>query len=276
MTRDTDIDGEDTDRWLRCFRPEAETRTGAERTVICFPHAGGAASYYFGLSATPPAGTEVLVVQYPGRENRLFEEPLASVASLADSVARVLRARRVNRPVLFGHSMGALVAFEVARRLEEASTASAPGPVPAALVVSACAAPSHHADRARLLHGIEEERDADVLARVVGLGGTGRAVAENEELVQLFLPALRADLSAVRGYRAAADATVRCPITVCVADADPDVPVAGAALWGRHTSAGTSVHVFEGDHFYLGTWPRRLLDLLLPAVHPSCPEVVSA
>ncbi|MFB7917453.1 thioesterase II family protein [Streptomyces sp. NPDC056061] len=268
MTRDTDMAGDGTDRWLRCFRPGA----GTGRAVICFPHAGGAAGYYFGLAAAPPPDTEVLVVQYPGRENRLFEEPSVSLESLADSVARVLRARQVIRPVLFGHSMGALVAFEVARRLEAASTASAP----AALVVSACSAPSHHADRADRLRGIEEEPDAEVLARVVGLGGTGRAVAEDEELARLFLPALRADLSAVRRYRASADTTVRCPVTVCVADADPDVPVAEAGLWGRHTTAGASVHVFEGGHFYLGTWPPRLLDLLRPAGRPSCPEGVSA
>lgn len=251
LTYDTDMD---TARWVRCFHP----KPGAEHTLVCFPHAGGAASYYHGLSAALDPDVEMLVIQYPGRENRLFEDPPASVEALADAAARVLRARGVRRPVLFGHSMGAIVAFEAARRLSDA-----PAEAPAAIVASACAAPSQHEERADRLKGVADEGDTAVLARVIGLGGTDLGVAENEELVRLFLPALRADFHALERYHVAPDVTVPCPVTVCVADGDPDVRAADAGLWGRHTTAGPAdVHLFEGDHFYLAARPRPFLDLL--------------
>ncbi|WP_240136162.1 thioesterase II family protein [Streptomyces sp. MUM 178J] len=251
MTRHTDMD---PDRWIRCFHP----KPGARHTLVCFPHAGGSASYYFGLSAALAPDVEMLVVQYPGRENRLFEEPASSLAQLADHTAGALRSRPLSQPVLFGHSMGAIAAFEVARRLEQPFSPAAP----AALIASACAAPSHHANRADRLSGIEDEQDTEVLARVMGLGGTAEGVAEHEELVRLFIPALRADLRALRDYRSAPDAAVSCPVTVCTADGDPDVRAAEAGEWSRHTTAGAELHLFEGDHFYLGARPQRFMDLL--------------
>lgn len=115
--------------WIRCFHP----KPAARYTLVCFPHAGGSASYYFDLSAALDADIEMLVVQYPGRENRLFEEPAASVAALADGVYQALRTRLPRRPAFFGHSMGGLIGFEVARRLEAAGAplpiSSSPRPV---------------------------------------------------------------------------------------------------------------------------------------------------
>ncbi|MGW5419829.1 thioesterase II family protein [Streptomyces sp. NPDC003943] len=250
MTHDTD---RATDRWIRGFHP----KPAAEHTLVCFPHAGGAASYYHALSAALDPDVELLVIQYPGRENRLFDEPARSVEALADAVARALTARELDRPVFFGHSMGAIVAFETARRL--ARTASRP----AALVASACAAPSHHEARAERLDGAGEETDTEVLARIMGLGGTDLDVAEHAELIRLCLPALRADFGALERYRVAPDVTVPCPITVFAADGDPNVPAADAGLWGRHSAAGPAdVHLFEGDHFYFRARPEPFLDLL--------------
>ncbi|MFF0433771.1 thioesterase II family protein [Streptomyces sp. NPDC004327] len=256
MTHDTDS-GSGSDRakdlWIRRFHP----RRAAEHTLVCFPHAGGAASYYHALSAALDPDVELLVIQYPGRENRLFEEPARSVEALADAAARSLTARELDRPVFFGHSMGAIVAFETARRL--ARTASRP----AALVASACAAPSHHEARADRLDGAGEETDTEVLARIVGLGGTDLDVAEHAELIRLCLPAVRADFAALERYRVAPDVTVPCPVTVFAGDEDPNVPVADAGLWSRHSAAGPAdVHVFEGDHFYFKARPEPFLDLL--------------
>ncbi|MFE9409899.1 thioesterase II family protein [Streptomyces sp. NPDC006704] len=250
-----------TSRWIRCFHP----KPGAAHTLVCFPHAGGSASYYHGLSAALGPDIEMLVIQYPGRENRLFEEPVASVEALADAVAEVLGARLGDRrPVLFGHSMGAIVAFEVARRLERAG-----GPAPRGLVASACSAPSNRSPLGVLA---DEEPDGAVLARIMDLGGTARDVGEHAELIELVLPAIRADLAALDSYRAPKDAVVGCPVTVFVADQDLEVPVSEAGLWELHTSAGARVHLFEGDHFYLGKQPQAFLDLLQETARTSRPE----
>ncbi|WP_418960773.1 thioesterase II family protein [Streptomyces tritici] len=240
-------------RWIRRFHP----RPAAEHTLVCFPHAGGAASYYHGLSAALGPDVEALVVQYPGRENRLFEDPAPSVEWLADAVAGVLEAGAVERPVFFGHSMGAIVAFETARRLDRTSAR------PAALVASASAAPSHPEPRAPLLDALADETDTEILAGIMGLGGTDTDVAEHAELIRLVLPAVRADLSALARYRVAPDATVRCPVVVYAPEDDPSAPARDAALWGRHTAGGTAeVHRFAGGHFYFASLAGPFLDRL--------------
>ncbi|MEU9701164.1 alpha/beta fold hydrolase [Streptomyces sp. NPDC047981] len=245
--------------WIRCFHPKPEAR----HTLVCFPHAGGAASYYFGLSAALDPDIEMLVVQYPGRENRLFEEPAGSVAELADGVSEALGHRLRRRPAFFGHSMGGVIAFEVARRLERAA-----GPAPHVLVPSASSAPSIRAERT-VTATAEEETDDAVLARLMDLGGTRENVGQDPELMRLVLPAVRADLRALAEYRVDAGAVVGCPVTVFVADADPDVPPGEADAWAAHTVSEAEAHVFEGDHFYLGALPPRFLALLQDAVRHS-------
>ncbi|MFD5409453.1 thioesterase II family protein [Streptomyces nojiriensis] len=253
--------------WLRCFHP----KPAARYTLVCFPHAGGSASYYFDLSAALDPDIEMLVVQYPGRENRLFEEPAGSVAALADGVYEALRTRLPRRPAFFGHSMGGLIGFEVARRLE-----SAGGTAPHLLVASASSAPSVRTDRLTSGEGAphggtepEPEPDDAVLARIMGLGGTSDGVRQDPELLQLVLPAIRGDLRALAEYRVDAGAVVGCPVTVFVADADRDVPLAEAGAWGAHTTAAADVHVFEGDHFYFSGNPPKFLELLQDAVRHS-------
>lgn len=272
--------------WIRCFHP----KPAARYTLVCFPHAGGSASYYFDLSAALDPDIEMLVVQYPGRENRLFEEPAGSVAALADGVYEALRTRLPRRPAFFGHSMGGLIGFEVARRLEAAG-----GTAPHLLVASASSAPSVRTDRltagpgaARGVAGSETgsvpevetgsvsgvvvsevEPDDAVLARIMGLGGTSDGVRQDPELLQLVLPAIRGDLRALAEYRVDAGAVVGCPVTVFVADGDRDVPLAEAGAWGAHTTAVADVHVFEGDHFYFNGNPPKFLELLQDAVRHS-------
>ncbi|MFF0223670.1 thioesterase II family protein [Streptomyces sp. NPDC004629] len=240
---------QDRNDWVRIFHPAPD----ATRQLVCFPHAGGAASYYHALSAALSPGTEVLVVQYPGRENRLFDEPIEAMDALADAAHRALRPELAGRPVLFGHSMGAIVAFEVARRMEQAD-----GPGPGLLVVSACPAPSRRVDTGVRLLG-----DDAILAEIMGLGGTDQGVGGHPELARLIMPAIRADLHAIETYRAEADATVHCPISVFVPDSDPKVTFAAAESWRMHTTAGVDLQVFVGGHFYLGARPDEFLDRLL-------------
>lgn len=227
---------QDDQRWLRRFHP----RDDAEAVVLCFPHAGGAASAYFGLSAQAPPVLEARVVQYPGRQERRTEPCCDTITELAAGVAGAFEPD--GRPVaLFGHSMGALVAFETARALE------ARGVDVRGLFVSARRAPClPSADKP-----LHEWSDDDVIAELAALGGTGGAQLASQEILRMMLPSLRGDYRALHAYRPPVPTVTACPITAFVGDADPTTPVADAGEWRQHTTGRFELRVFAGGHFYL-------------------------
>ncbi|MCP2342747.1 thioesterase II family protein [Actinomadura rupiterrae] len=245
--------GSESDTWIRRFHPAPD----AALRLVCFPHAGGSASFYFPVSnalrrsASLAGRVEVLAVQYPGRQDRRTDPPITDLNELADHVARAL-APHADRPLMFfGHSMGASIAFETARRLE------AKGSAPVAVVASGRRAPSRH--RAESVH---RRDDAGVIAELRALSGTDPSLLEDEELLRLFLPAVRADYTAIETYRAEPDATVSCPITVFTGDADPHVTLDEAEAWRGHTTGAFELRVFEGGHFYLSTSPALTIERL--------------
>lgn len=223
------------DRWLRSFGRAAH---GSPR-LVCFPHAGGAASSFVPLARTLTPGVEVLAAQYPGRQDRSREPCVTDLGELADALTAAVRQRPGGWTVLFGHSMGAILAFEVARRL-----AGGPGMAPAAVVVSGRQAPSCR-------HGGEPWDDDDLERELRRLGGTDASVLADDQMREMALQVLRADAQAVASYRPDPDATIGCPLTAFTGDADPTTSVADARAWQRHTTGGFELRVFPGDHFYL-------------------------
>ncbi|MEU0534699.1 thioesterase II family protein [Amycolatopsis tolypomycina] len=222
--------------WCRRYR---ETADPAVR-LVCFPHAGGTAPFYRPLSFALKSAVDVVSIQYPGRQDRHREPAIDSVRALADRVHEVLAAEPALPVVLLGHSMGAVVAFEVARRFEAA------GQVPVRLVASGRRGPA-----TRHTEAVHRGGDAAILAEIRRLNGAAAAVLDNEELMRAALPALRADYRAVETYSCGPDVTVACPITVLTGDADPKTPVAEARAWERHTTGGFDLRVFPGGHFFL-------------------------
>ncbi|MER7680978.1 alpha/beta fold hydrolase [Streptomyces sp. NPDC096934] len=232
------------DLWIRSFRPAPEA---AER-LVCFPHAGGSASFYLPVAAALSPAVDVVAVQYPGRQDRRHEPGLTSVAELADRVAEALRAWQDRPLTFFGHSMGAVVAFEVARRLERSGT----GPV--RLFASGRRAPSRTRDER--VHTLGDDR---LIAEIRALSGTDSRLLDDEELLRMVLPAIRNDYTAVETYLAAPEDTVRCPVTVLVGDDDPKTSLDEARAWESHTLGGSTLQVFPGGHFYL---TERAADVL--------------
>lgn len=230
----------DSVAWIRRFHPVAEP----EIRLACFPHIGGSASFYWPISAALAPGVDVLAVQYPGRQDRSGEEPLNDIHGLADGAFEALRPVLGERMTFFGHSMGALVAFEVARRMEQEL-----GITPVALVASGMWAPSRQ--REGEIDTSDPNNMSEVMADLRRLEGTDPALLEDVELMHGIIGALRSDYIATASYRCGRGVQVACPVTVFVGDGDPHVSVEAAQAWSGHTSGGFALHVFGGGHFYL-------------------------
>ncbi|MBT0771670.1 thioesterase [Kineosporia sp. J2-2] len=242
-----------SDPWIRRFRP---TSTATAR-LVCLPHAGGSASWYLPVASALSPRADVLAIQYPGRQDRGREAPLPDLATLADRLAPVLLPLDDLPLFLFGHSMGASLAFELTRRLEAAGL-----PV-ARLFVSGRRAPSVlHDGRVHLMD------DAGLLGHLRGLDGTAPAVLDDADLMRAALPALRADYRAAELYRGTPGATVAAPVTALGGDADPETPVADVAAWSAHTTGGFELEVFPGGHFFVtGRAASDVLALLERRLH---------
>ncbi|KNB53911.1 thioesterase II family protein [Streptomyces caatingaensis] len=228
---------DDNSLWIRRFQP----RPDAGVRLVCLPHAGGSASFFFPMAKAMPDGVDVLCVQYPGRQDRRGEPLIDTIPELADRVYAALLPWTDRPLAFFGHSMGATLAFEVARRLEREK-----GVVLAALFASARRAPS--VARSENVH----EQDDDGLVREMQrLAGTDAQLLGDEEILRMVLPAIRADYRAAETYRYEPGAALRCPVVGLTGDADPKVGVEDVAAWAGHTEASFELKVFTGGHFYL-------------------------
>jgi pyochelin biosynthetic protein PchC len=206
---------------------------------VAFPHAGGAASSCrWWIEHLPPA-VDVLAARLPGREERISEPVTTDLDQLVTALAGALACEPAVPTVLFGHSFGASVAFEVACRLE------ASGAPVAGLVVSGRGAPPTRPP-APLALG-----DDELWADVRRLGGTEAAVLDDPAIRSIALPALRADYRMSQAYWRPAGLALRCPVLALVGDADPDVTVADLEPWSAVTAGPSAIRVLAGDHFFL-------------------------
>ncbi|MBK1786593.1 thioesterase [Prauserella sp. ASG 168] len=230
--------------WIRRYHSAPESAT----KLVVLPHAGGSASFYHPMSRALSSEIEVLTIQYPGRQERRGERCLDNIGELADRISEELIPWSGGRLAMFGHSMGAVLAFEITRRLKEP---------PVHLFVSGRRAPSRHRDeRVHLLD------DQGIIAEMKSMGGTAAAVLADEEVLRMALPAVRGDYRAVETYRCEPDVKVSSPITVLTGDSDPKVTPDEAAAWRGHTTGDVELKVFRGGHFYLVDHAQAICELV--------------
>ena len=230
-------------------------RAGADRggrvRLFCFPYAGSGGSQYMPWARQLGPGVEVCAVQLPGRENRLRETPHTRFPALMDETFAALRPHLDMPFVLFGHSMGALVAFELARRLRTEGA-----PMPARLLISGHRAPQLPNRRPPLAHLSDAALIAEVRARY---DGVSEEVLRHPDLMALLLPGLRADLALVEGYVCRPDEPLSCPISAYGGEDDPIVSEAELQAWRTQTSAEFTTRRFSGTHFFIRSARAELL-----------------
>ncbi|MGH9210239.1 MAG: thioesterase II family protein [Acidimicrobiales bacterium] len=232
--------------WVRRLRASA----GPLR-LVCFPHAGGAATYYAPLANALHESIDVVSLQYPGRQDRLSEPCIDSVEVLADAIAPELQGWLDGPFALFGHSMGGIVAYEVGRRL------AGQGRTPLGLYASARRAPSTWRDE-----HVHRGGDRSLLREVARLAGTPSQLLDDEDVQQMMLPALRGDYRAIETYEWQPGPPVTWPIWASIGDADPLTTETEAAAWAVHTTAAFDLRVLPGGHFYFAARPMVLAGLV--------------
>lgn len=214
--------------------------TGGTPTLYIFPHAGGSANFYVPFSRAFSSDIKRIAVQYPGRRGAHDLASFTSIPDLADGVYRMLSPldQSDGKVAFFGHSMGALLAFDVARRFEAAGN-----PI-AALFVSACAGPG------RAGYEYIPDSDRGLLDAVTEMTGVNPEFLQNEEFAAKILPTLRG-LKAIANYDCPPDATVSCPIFAFFGDDDEIATHEKVAPWTERTTSEFTSRAFPGHHFYL-------------------------
>ncbi|MFF2045913.1 thioesterase II family protein [Kitasatospora sp. NPDC058170] len=222
--------------------------TDPELRLVCFAHAGGVPSFFNGWARHLPASMELVTACYPGRQGR-FDEPFAeSLAELADQATEALRPYTGTPLAFFGHSMGAVVAHEVALRLDARY-----GVRPVRLFLSGHPAP--HRAPASNLH---REDTGTLVAEIKRLGLSSADAMDHPELLELALPMLRSDFRLIETY-SPGSAKVRSPIVAYAGDQDQDCRPDAVAAWSELTTAGFEYRAFPGGHFYLEACEADLL-----------------
>jgi medium-chain acyl-[acyl-carrier-protein] hydrolase len=238
----------DTD-WLKIFyrRPNASLR------LFCFPYAGGGASVFYKWSDNLPLFLEVCPVQLPGRENRIGEAPIDQLNDLMMAIRQNLLLY-LNKPfVFYGHSSGALLAYEIARTLY-----SCDGLQPEHLFVSGRPSPSEGPTK----NPIHKLPDNDFLREVQLYNGIPREILDNSELLELLLPALRADFTINETYEWPNGELLSCPISSYGGHEDNTVSMDSLKKWHKLTDGPFDMKMFPGDHFFIRTAEPMLLHAL--------------
>ena len=240
--------------WIAGHEPNPQARL----RLFCFPYAGGSASMFRIWSNALPADVEACPIQLPGRSTRLMERPFTDLSSLIQVLAQALSSLLDKPFAIFGHSLGALVGFELARQLRRQYGVS-----PARLFISAGCAPQIPR-RGSPIHTLPAK---EFLAEVRRLNGIPKEVLEHDELMEIVIPLLRADFALYEAYVYSAEPPLNCPISAFGGLQDRKVTHRDLEAWRDQTTGAFSLRMLPGDHFFLNTTQPLLLQMLSQELH---------
>ncbi|MFS0554773.1 thioesterase II family protein [Brevibacillus sp. 179-C9.3 HS] len=217
--------------------------------LFCFPFAGGGASIYRGWAQAFPSDMGVYPVQLPGRENRIAERAHAEMSVLVQEIAQAIYPY-LDRPfIFFGHSMGTRIAFELARMVRSKWERN-----PLCLIVSGGRAP--HFPEPKPIYHLSDDEFVSELRR---FSGTPEAILQSKELMELFMPLLRADFTLDETYVYTEEKPLDCPIAAYCGTEDQEATQEEMEAWASHTSAQFTFEMVDGGHFFLTTNKEYLL-----------------
>lgn len=250
-----------TNAWLAHCKPNP----AAKLRLFCFPYAGGGAIIYRDWHENLPAAVECWPIELPGRGRRMREGAFTRVAPLVRELAQVLLPH-LNKPfAFFGHSMGALIGFELAVLLLNEHRLK-----PLRLFVSSRRAPQCPQDDLQTYNLPEPEFIADLRR----LDGTPKEVLEHPELLQLLLPVLRSDFELCQTYEYTRGTLLETPITALGGELDMDVSREQLEGWRERTAAEFKMHILPGGHFYLQNSRESLFRILNQDLHTLIGHIV--
>jgi len=241
--------------WLSCLRPNPYARL----RLLCLPYAGGGTQLFRGWETMLPPEIEVVAVRLPGRESRLREVPLLELDSLVDAFAAGTT-ETFDRPyAILGHSMGAVLGFELVRRLRQSGRRQ-----PVHMIASGHRGP----DLPYPMPSIRDLPRDEFVEQLRRYNGTPMAALESPELMDLMLPTLRADFSVCETYRYVEGPPLDCPISTYGGLEDPDVRRPDLEAWAKHTTAAHVVRMFPGDHFFIQSCREQVLEMVARELRP--------
>jgi medium-chain acyl-[acyl-carrier-protein] hydrolase len=247
-----------TDSWFL----RARSCIRVDINVFCFPFAGGAASVYRNWGNLLPPTIQIIPVELPGRGGRLHEPPFVDLPALIAVLADAIQPLLGSPFALFGHSMGALLAFELTRELSRVYARE-----PELLVVSGCRAPQVP-DDFPVIYNLPQSEFIKALNQ---LDGTPKEILEHAELMDLVLPLLRTDFQLVQTHKYIAGPRLRCPITAYGGLQDSHSTCDVILPWRELTSSRFTLHLLPGGHFL----PRSSQTLLLDSLARELREVIA-
>ncbi|ARV58393.1 putative thioesterase [Nostocales cyanobacterium HT-58-2] len=240
--------------WVTCPQPNPQ----AFLRLFCLPYAGGSSLIFRTWSNSLPTTVEVCPIELAGRGTQMKSAPFTRLEPLVQAIVPVLKPHLDKPFAFFGHSMGALLSFEIARQLRREY-----GIVPDQLFVSGRRAPQIPNPKPPM-HALPESKFKQELRR---LNGTPEAVLENAELMQLLVPILRADFAVLETYVYNTEPPLHCPITVFGGLQDQEASYEELQAWQKQTTAAFLIQMFPGNHFFLHSAQSLLLQYLSQELH---------
>ena len=225
-------------KWIQ-YEHSAEN---PKHRIFCFPYAGGSALFYAKWYTHISSHVDVFPIQLPGRESRMKEKPIRDMNEALERIIRHIEPLLTENYSFVGHSMGSIMAYEVAKRLAQKKCK-----MPERIYISGALPP----DLLGQSEKIHEMSDEDFCNRLMGYDNLQPDMLEHEEFYKFFLPIIRADFEMIETYRPMGYWKMPCDVTILSGTEDPFVPIENLEQWDRYCEKKPDIVTFSGNHFFL-------------------------